>query len=256
MPEKRVLRRSPAPVSGVSKKAAARSVVDDEDVRPSMGNGSYEAPEREESEIRGGWGASQEIIDSTSQYAQNFKTLTDTQVIKFLESKPYASFRRHWIDRVGVGKRPYVCFQSVGKDCPLCDVGDKPGAVTAFNIALLSDDGVATNKSWDLGVKLTQQVKTMNADSKIGPLDKDGLYFTVSKTETTQRQQTSTMVNPVRARDLLEDWSVPPIDDAQLRRLKEKCYTADIITMPTLRELEEVAAEITGDIRSEGKGWG
>lgn len=262
MASKRLVRHAPAPapVTGVSKKVSQQRPVDDDDdgdldERPTMGKGVDRAPEYEEAEIRGGWGAAQETIDSTSNYAQNFKTTTDTQIIKFLEAKPYASFRRHWIDRIGIGKRAYVCYNSIGKDCPLCDVGDKPGAVTAFNIALLNDDGTALVKSWDCGVKLSQQLKTYNADPKIGPLDKRSIYFTVSKTEASQRQQVTTMVNPVRARDLQEDWNTPPLDDNQLARLMEKCYTADIITLPSRRELEEVAAEMTGEAPNE-KGWG
>ena len=197
--------------------------------------------------VRSGWGASQEAIDSTSQYAQTFKTETKATIIKFLEETPYAAFRRHWVDLRMVGKRPFMCLQSVGRDCPLCAIGDKPGAVTAFNIALLSDDGVAAVKSWDCGVKLTQQLRTYHNDPKIGPLNKRTLYFAVSKTEATKRQQVSTMVNPVRERDLKEDWQVPPLDDAQIERLLENCYTADILEVKTRRELEEVAAEITGE---------
>jgi hypothetical protein len=205
--------------------------------------------------IRGGWSASQDTIDSTSNYAQAFRPETKAQVIKLLEGKPYASFRRHWIDRVGIGKRAYVCLQSVGKDCPLCDVGDKPGAVTAFNIAVLGDDGVPVLKSWDCGVKITQQLKTYNVDPKIGPLDKRTLYFLVSKTEATQRQQVTTIVNPTRERDLMEDYGIPPLTDDQMEALRKKCYTVDIITMTPRRELEEIAAELTGEDVSE-KGWG
>lgn len=249
------------PNGGVSKRVAPRAepdYEDDDDVRPTMGSGTsrhVDPVEEGDEEIRAGWGASQETIDSTSQYAQAFRPTKETQIIKILDAKPYASFRRHWVDRVGVGKRAYVCFQSIGKDCPLCDVGDKPGAVTAFNIAVCSDDGQAALKTWDCGVKLTGQLKTYNTDPKIGPLDKGTLYFAVSKTEATQRQQVTTMVNPVRARDLQEDWGVPPLDDNEMEKLLGKRYTADIITMPTRRELDEVAAEMTGE-DTGGKSWG
>jgi hypothetical protein len=262
-PAKRVMKRAPAkPSAPVSKRPAATPRAADPeydyDERPTMGSGSNGGgpPDLDsDGAIRSGWGASQETIDSTSQYAQAFRPTKDTQIVKILEATPYASFRRHWIDRVGIGKRAYVCFQSVGKECPLCDIGDKPGAVTAFNLAVLSDDGVAQNKTWDCGVKLSQQLKTYHTDPKIGPLDKRELYFAVSMSEASQRQQKTTMVNPVRGRDLLEDWSTPPLDDAQLAKLKEKSYTAEIITMNTRRELEEVAAEMTGEDTSE-KSWG
>ena len=262
-PAKRVMKRAPAPAkaTGVTKKATPRLPLtareDEYDERPTMGSGGNGGgpPDMDDGVIRSGWGASQETIDSTSQYAQAFRPTKDTQIVKILEATPYASFRRHWIDRVGIGKRAYVCFQSIGKECPLCNIGDKPGAVTAFNLAVIADDGVAQNKTWDCGVKLSQQLKTYHTDPKIGPLDKRTLYFAVSMSEASQRQQKTTMVNPVRERDLLEDWGTPPLDDGQLAKLLEKCYTADIVTMNTRHELEEVAAEMTGEDPGE-KSWG
>jgi len=258
MTEKRIMRRSTAspPVKsngGVSKRVAPRATNGDEDEAYDPVVDTDHGDEGTDT-IRGGWGASQETIDSTSNYAQNFKPTKDAQVIKILDARPYASFRRHWIDRVGIGKRAYVCLQSVGKDCPLCDVGDKPGAVTAFNIALCSDDGQPVLKSWDCGVKLTQQLRTFNNDPKIGPLDKRTLYFAVSKSEAQQRQQVSTMVVPIRERDLEEDWKTPPLTDTAIERIKEKAYTVDIIQMPRRAELEEVAAELTGE--DAEKPWG
>lgn len=244
------------PQGAVSKRATPGREVygDDEEentggrqMMAGEGNGSGGGGGGDDEAIRPGWSASQETIDSTSSYAQAFRPTKDSQVIKLLEGKPYASFRRHWIDRMGIGKRAYVCLQSIGRDCPLCDIADKPGAVTAFNIAVLSDDGQAQLKSWDCGVKITQQLKTYNADPKIGPLEKRSLYFLVSKTEATQRQQVTTLVNPVRERDLMEDYGIPPLDDEQIARLLEKCYTVDIITMTPRHELEEIAAEITGE---------
>jgi hypothetical protein len=269
MATKRLVRRpsgaGPAkPAGAVSKQAAPRAYDPDDDepslVTPTDMNdtrGAGSASAESDENIRGGWGASQETIDSTSQYAQAFKPETKAQVIKLLEGKPYASFRRHWIDRVGIGKRAYVCLQSVGRDCPLCDVGDKPGAVTAFNVAVIGDDGNAVIKSWDCGVKITQQLKTYNADPKIGPLDKRSLYFLVSKTEATQRQQVTTMVNPVREKDLLEDYNTPPLSDEQLAKLQEKCYTVDIIQMTPRHEMDEIAAELTGEDTGPQQGsWG
>jgi len=255
---KRVIRRQPAP-------AAAPPVVDEEPGEEydasSMSNGDgFAGPSTGDDEggddIRGGWGASQETIDSTSSYAQTFRPSKDTQVIRFLEGKPYASFRRHWIDRVGIGKRAYTCYKSVGKECPICMV-DKPGAVTAFNVALCSDDGEVVLKSWECGVKITQQLKTYANDPKIGPLDRPGLYFAVSKSEATQRQQVTTMVNPVRERDLLEDWATPPPSAAALAKALENASTADIVDIPPRATMDEVAGEFAGDTPpEEQRGWG
>jgi hypothetical protein len=254
---KRIIKRQPAP-------AEAPPVVAEEpeayDVSHMTNGGGFSGDTPDyggDDNIRGGWGASQETIDSTSSYAQAFRPGKDTQIIRFMEGKPYAAFRRHWIDRPGIGKRAYTCFKSIGKECPVCKAGDKPGAVTAFNIALLSDDGEAVIKSWECGVKITQQLKTYANDPKIGPLDRPGLYFAVSKSEATTRQQVTTMVNPVRERDLLEDWATPPIDPAQIPKLMETMYTADIVDIPGAQVMEEVAAEFAGGTApEEQRGWG
>jgi hypothetical protein len=249
MASKRIIRRA-VPEPEQEEEAPVLSAPDDDYMTGSLDDGDGEL-------IRAGWGASQETIDSTSKYAQTFKPTKDTQIIKFLDGKPYASFRRHWMDHPGVGKRAYTCLQSVGKQCPLCDMGDRPGAVTAFNIALCSDDGEAVLKSWETGVKITQQLKTYSNDPKIGPLDKRTLYFAVSMSEASQRQQKTTMVNPVRERDLQEDWNTPPLSDAQLAKLKENGYTADIVEIPTRHRMEEVAAEFAGDEGpKQERGWG
>src|SRR5215831_15146681 len=209
MATKRIVRKNAPPPPPVEEEEY------DGEVPPGLSPGDFpEEYEGDDVEIRGGWGASQETIDSTSNYAQTFRPSKDTQIIRFLEAKPYASFRRHWMDRQG-GKRAYTCLQSVGKDCPICNVGDKPGAVTAFNVALLADDGQPTLKSWECAVKLTGVVKTYANDPKIGPLTRPGLYFAVNKSDTQQRQQSQTNVNPVRGRDLKEDYELEPITEAQ-----------------------------------------
>ena len=209
MASKRIIKRTPTAAPPDEEPELDEDGIYEPPDPPKMaGNGaSYEDEDEGEGGdplIRGGWGASQETIDSTSSYAQTFRPSKDLQVIRFMEGKPYASFRRHWIDRVGLGKRAYTCFSAIGKDCPLCMVGDKPTAVTAFNVALCTRPGGAVIKSWECGVKITQQLKTYSNDPKIGPLDKPGMYYTVAKSETQARQQSVTMVNPVRGRDLLE----------------------------------------------------
>jgi hypothetical protein len=249
MATKRIIRREPV----------VQAVAAPEPEEPADSTEYLQAPPEETDGdlIRGGWGASQETIDSTSSYAQTFKPTKDTQIVRFLEGKPYASFRRHWMDRVGIGKRAYTCYQSVGRDCPLCDVGDKPGAVTAFNIAVCADDGEVVLKSWECGVKITQQLKTYSNDPKIGPLDRTGLYFAVSKSEATQRQQVTTMVNPVRERDMQEDWNTPPPTDAAIERIKQAAYTAEIVDVAPRQVMDEVAAEFAGDdAQPKERGWG
>ena len=75
--------------------------------------------------IRGGWSEGQQVMDSASSFAQAFKPDEKTVYIKFLSDSPYANYKRHWVERRAAtgGKinRPYVCLETVGKDCPFCD---------------------------------------------------------------------------------------------------------------------------------------
>src|SRR4249919_3745744 len=135
-PSKRPAPREAAP--------ASRRVRDDDD------------DEDDGRELRSGWSAAQETIDATSPWAATFVPGTEMQIVKFLEESPYASYQRHWIQRVGTGRRPYTCLESWGRPCPLCGVGDRAGAVAAFNVAVVGDDGEAVHKSWDCAVKVTQ----------------------------------------------------------------------------------------------------
>ena len=197
--------------------------------------------------IRGGWTEAQKQADATSDYAQNFKPEEKVQVIKFLDDAPYAVFRRHWIDRSGPNgpyKRAYTCPQTVGRKCPLCEAGDKSTSVNAFNVALLGDDGQVLLKSWDVGVKLLNVLKGYNADAKFGPLTKG--YYGVSKTAggsgSRKGGTTQTNVIPIGARSLEEDYEIVAPTSQMLNALKK--YDSDIVTIPKLSDLAEVAAEM------------
>lgn len=231
MPLKRPSRPLPSEGGGT-----ATATHDDDDAVPS---GS----------IREGWSAGKQTMDATSSYAQAFKPEKDMQIIKFLDDKPYASWRRHWVDRQGpqgMTKRAYPCPQTWGKDCPLCNIGDKVQGVSSFNIILLGDDGVPTLQTWDVGVKLFNVLKNYNADPKVGPLTKG--YFGVTKTGGEGRRsggQVQTNVSPISPTALKADYQMDAPSAAEMAKLKP--YTADVIVMPKRSELEEVAQELADD---------
>ena len=101
--------------------------------------------------IKRGWGAADRVQEASSPYAQRFKVTEDTQVIKFLEDEPYASFRTHWIDG-RQGQKSFVCLHDDPNGCPLCDAGNRPSTKFAFNIAVLSNEEEALVKSFEVGV--------------------------------------------------------------------------------------------------------
>lgn len=197
--------------------------------------------------IRGGWTEAQKQADAASPWAQAFRPDKATKVIKFLEDQPYASYRRHWVDRTGPNgpyKRTYTCLGTVEKPCPLCDAGNQVQAVSAFNIVELGDDGQLLLRTWDLGNRLLAVMKGYHADPKIGPLTKG--YFGVIKTDSGKRGGTSqTNINPIKASQLEEDYGFTAPSAEELAAIK--LMDSSIITIPTTAELREVAAEMLED---------
>lgn len=198
------------------------------------------------SPVLGGWSQGQREQDATSSYAQALKPDSQMQYIKFLDNAPYANFRRHWVERTGENgtyKRPYVCLQTVGKNCPLCGIGEKPQAVSAFNVALIGDEGQIDLKSWDVGGKLFATLKGYNDDPRMGPLTKG--YFAVNKTKTGRGGGTSVNASPVSRSAAADDYGLQVPTDEQLAALPR--YDADIIDLPRASDLQEIADEMAND---------
>ena len=203
-----------------------------------------QAPSQQAFGLRRGWSASQQVMEQGSDYAQALKVESDVQIIKFLEDDPYVSYARHWVQRSGPNgntTRPYVCLNSLGKDCPLCDIGDRPQSVSAFNVALLTDDGHALLRSWDVGVRVNGSLRNFATDQKIGPLTKG--YFGVSKSG--KGTSTSYQIIPIRSDNTLsEEWDVEMTPELEAEITTMEPYTADIIQIPKTSEMKEIAAEL------------
>ena len=202
-----------------------------------------EAEEAGTSSIRRGFSAARQVADSTSSFAQNFKLTEQIQVIKFLEEDgPYASYTRHWVERAGANgqrtSRSYNCLKNWGKTCPVCEAGDKAQAVTAFNVALIGDDGVPMLKTWDCGPKLLNILENYARDPKVAPLSKG--YFLVSKSG--KGGTTNYQITPVKAHSLVDDYDINPPTPAELEKLG--LYDSEIITMPKTKDMADIAAEI------------
>jgi hypothetical protein len=227
-----------------------RPEVEDDDDTEEVSPRVSSAPKEEEEDssdssglaIRGGWTEGQKTMDSSSDYAQVLKLENDIQIIKFLDDQPYANYRRHWVDRMtakGPQKRAYTCLETVGKTCPLCSIADRPQAVSAFNVALVGDDGQVMLKTWDVGARIFNVLKTYANNPKIGPLSKG--YFAVSKSGV--KQNTQVNVIPVRENALLEDYEITPPTAAEIKSAGK--YDSSIIQIPKKSDLEEIAQEIS-----------
>jgi hypothetical protein len=247
-PTKRVMKRVSPPSDGTANpRSPGRprpSEDDEEDEAEAESRSHRRSPKNEVEELRGGWSAAQDTMDSTSSFAQALKPEEKSQVIKFLQDDPYVNYRRHWIERStpqGKNTRSYTCLRSFGKDCPLCEVGDRAQAVAAFNVALIGDDGVVSLKSWDVGPKIFNILKGYANDPKIAPLTRG--FFLVSRTG--KKGTVNHQVIPVKPSALEEDYDIPVPDKAAFDRLEK--YEKDIVEVPTRKTLDEVAQEIADD---------
>ena len=225
-------RRAAAPPAAAPEEApAAEAEEDDEPVLSAAG-------------LRSGWSAAKQVAAANSPFANRFEPDSQSQIIKFLDDAPYASYGRHWIPRAtqkGTVTIPFFCMQSLKKDCPLCDAGDRPSAVTSFNVAIIGDDGVPTLASWDVGVQLLGQLENLNTD-KTGPLNKG--YYAVSRSKAGRKYNYSIL--PITNDDrLAEDYGIPAPSEGDLKAVGT--YDASIVQVNKMSELKEVAAEIMSD---------
>ena len=229
-------------------KAAAEAEDDDdedEDEAPARSK-AVTTSDGDETEIKGGWTEGDKQMASTSSYAQTLKLEEKAQVIKFLDDTPYANFRRHWVERTnkeGKSIRAYGCPKTVGKECPLCDAGDRPQAVAAFNIAIVGDDDNLILKSWDVGPRLFAVLKGYANDPKIGPLTKG--FFIASRTG--KRGTTQHNVAPVSRTALEEDYDITPPTKESLDKLAKDKYTPKIVEIAKVKDLRELAEEMADE---------
>lgn len=188
--------------------------------------------------IQEGWGAAEAASTSSEGFPVEFK-FTDGgfQVIKFLdENGPFAVYRQHFLTQKTEGKRSYI---SLGANDPLCTkLNSKPEEKRAFSIVNLSAAGGPQRQMMIASPRL---FKTLHAAhfSPQGPLTKN--YWAVSRTG--KMQTTTYHINPVKPRDLLEDWQIDEAA-AEAAVASFKPYTRADIKEPTWEELEAVAASL------------
>lgn len=205
--------------------------------RPAEAAKSEPASAQPRAVIRRGWNAAQKVQESSTPYAQRFKVTEEPQIIKFIEDEPYASFRTHWVEREG--QKSFICISDSREGCPLCNAGLRPSSKFAFNIAVLTDTGDFEVKSFEVGVRLIDQLKNFHNDPRQGPLSKN--YWSVSKTG--KGAQTQTLLQMVKERDLAE-YNLKAYTDDDMAVLKNKSYSSDIIQVPSYTDLMEIAVEI------------
>jgi hypothetical protein len=188
--------------------------------------------------IKRGWGNVDTTKQADSPYAQRLKIDDKPVIIKFLEDEPYTSYRMHWVERQG--QKSFTCISDMHpKGCPLCDAGHRPSARFAFNVALLTEDGDAVIKSYEVGPRVIDSLRNFHQDPRQGPLSKH--YWAISRSGKGPTSQTNHQM--VRERDLEEEWDISPLDEDALATVKGNSYDETIVPIPHRKTLVEIAAE-------------
>ena len=181
--------------------------------------------------IKSGWEAAEELI-KPKEFAKDFKITETLQVIKFLDPDgPYAIYGFHFLTEKTEGQRSYTCL---GSGCPICvRLNHKPEKKYAFSVAVLTSEGTTLTKM----IVSPLFFKSLHAahHSPAGPLSKN--YWAVARRG--QMQQTTYILNPVKGRDLQEDWS---IDEAKAEAALSEMvpFTAESVIRKSVEELNEV----------------
>jgi hypothetical protein len=184
-----------------------------------------------------GWDAAQSTV--SGDFPKEFKFVDgEFSIIKFLDPNgPFAVYKQHFLSQITSGKRSFV---SLGANDPLCTkLGSKPEDKKAFTIANLSAAGGPQRQMLIASPRLYKSLHAAHF-SPAGPLTKN--YWAISRTG--KMQSTVYHLNPVKARDLQEDWGITDIDEMEKTIASMVPFDRSAIKEPTWEELEAVAASL------------
>lgn len=204
-----------------------------------------------------GFGGAAELRKQTgnSDFPTEMRITEDRQIIMFLDPEPFVVYNQHWFNN-RKGKKSFVCPQTVGDECPLCDLlDDNPRTFGAFNVIIIPPEDPDPKKEIVTGEPVLQVITAAPRllgviESEAAVLEEKNLslpdaYFAISKSG--QQQQTSYKLNPIKERDLEEDFGVIPLEDEEVDEFVMEAYDEDTFPYrPTFDTLEEVAKEMMG----------
>lgn len=191
--------------------------------------------------IKSGWAAADRLKNADSLYAQRLRVTDEQIIIKFLEDAPYATYKQHWVERSG--QKSFTCIADIDdRGCPLCKAGNRPTMRFAFNVALMSKDGDHSVKSYEVGLRVIDQLKNFDQDPRQGPLSKH--YWAVNRSGKGATSATNHQM--LRDRDL-EDWETNPLTDSEHKDLMKEIYGPEIIQIPAYKDLMNIVVEDLDD---------
>lgn len=195
------------------------------------------------SAVSSGWGAKQEERQETVKAPILKLKDAGTRILKLLDAAPPVKYQRHYINSK---KRYYTCLRS---GCPLCALTPPAGRkklraswTFVMNVVDMADDPEEV-KTWTFGTEVSSQLQDIAEDKDIA-LDAEGSYFEVKHTKVAGRDAPSTKVSFLRARYLIEEHSLEPLNEEEIAELNEGRFGAEVVYINTLDYLEDVASEV------------
>lgn len=120
-------------------------------------------------------------------------------------------------------------------------LGDNPRALAAFNVIDLSEDPPVV-KVWIVGSRAGGRLEQLAKDRRTKPLSREELYFAVSQSKSGSGKKQTVQVNiePVKDRDLPDDWETDPLSAEELDSLSGQCYDHTFIHSPSRSQLDDI----------------
>ena len=168
---------------------------------------------------------------STASFADEFKPADNTPIlVKVLDAEPVDTFNQHWLDELPKGtKKSYMCrddeyFEDseTGRDCPLCEIGEPAQTYSLINLLDLSNPDRPDVVVWKMSPPVTDKMLRLSSSDRTSPLDREDLYFEIEKV--VKGKKTSWDIEVVKARDLEEDFDLPPFEADELETFLEKRF--------------------------------
>lgn len=210
--------------------------------RKRNGTGEYKPVENNMTEsINPSWVSHQIKREGGSRYPRySIEEGTVNNLIKFVQDGYFHWYNRHWVNKV-----PYTCL---GADCPLCGRGVRSQVIYLFNVIDMTNSGDSehnepTLKVWEASSDPFNAIKARAEDSKSSPVNREDLYFSVAK----RKQDNGTnkfTVDPVKKRDLVDDYEVEPLSDEEFAKLTEELYDKSVVYVAARDDLVKAASEL------------
>lgn len=257
---RRMMRRAPAPAPTAAVVPSTRRARGDDD--------SAEESSPSAALSSGRDGATKLRKSIPSNYAPRFvppdAPRDDSVIIKFVrdDAVPIVTYLQHWPDwlKGGQGKQSFVCL---GADCPLCNIGDRVTQVEAYNIIDLRDPAEPISTVLYASITLAKRLAVLDKNKKTGEygeLARDDMYYSIVRTGNMpgEKGRAETQVDPVKERDLAEEWGIDPLTEKELEEFeqpigptvtpgKRGCFSVKQIVQISSRSELQAAADAAPD---------